>query len=158
MAILRATGTGYWDAFDDTRLVVAGRVSLGSIIGADVDDVPANGRFYAGGGGSVRGYAYQSIGPRDPNYEPTGGLSLIETSIEARYKVTETIGIVPFIDAGGVFEESWFDFGEDVLVGAGIGLRYYSPIGPIRLDVAVPLDKRSDDDVVQFYVSIGQAF
>ena len=116
-------------------------------------------RFYAGGGGSVRGYGYQDLGPRDPVFnDPIGGRSLIEGSFEARIKVTDTIGIVPFVDAGTAFESSFPDFDEQIRVAAGLGLRYYTAIGPIRLDVAVPVNPRPGDPAAAFYISLGQAF
>jgi translocation and assembly module TamA len=120
--------------------------------------VPPDKRLYAGGGGSVRGYKYQSIGPQDEHHNPTGGLSSIIGSLELRYKITDSIGIVPFFDAGGVYEKSVPDFGSDIQYAAGLGARYYTGIGPIRADVAFPLNKRKDDDAFQLYISIGQAF
>jgi len=153
-----------YQAFDSgARFVGAGRIALGSILGASLDEVPADRRFYAGGGGSVRGYAYQSIGPKIPDptqgglLVPTGGLSLAEASLELRVKVTDRIGIVPFVDAGTVSLEEFPDF-SDVRVGAGIGLRYLTPFGPLRVDAAVPLDRRPGDASFGIYAGIGQAF
>ena len=106
---------------------------------ADLDEIPANRRFYAGGGGSVRGYEYQCLRPLGPFGEPIGGRSLLEGSIEARIKVTDTIGIVPFVDAGTAFESSHARFRRARSASRpDLGLRYYTGIGPIRLDVAVP--------------------
>jgi translocation and assembly module TamA len=138
--------------------VLAGRVGFGSMTGADLADIPANRRFFAGGGGSVRGYAYKSLGPQDIFGNPLGGRSLLEGSIEARIKLTDTIGIVPFLDAGTAFEASLPDFKEEIRVAAGLGLRYYTGIGPIRLDVAVPLNRERGDSAAAVYVSLGQAF
>ena len=119
-----------YQALDSSgKVVLAGRAVVGSIFGAEVEDIPADRRFYAGGGGSVRGYAYQGIGPRRDD-TPTGGLSLVEGSAELRFQVTDTIGIVPFIDAGTVSEEEFPDFA-DLKVGAGLGFRYLDPIRPV---------------------------
>jgi translocation and assembly module TamA len=133
-------------------------VAVGSIVGASRDDIPADLRFYAGGGGSVRGFGFQLAGELDEDDNPVGGRSLFETSFEIRANVTETIGVVAFIDAGSAFEASYPDFEEPLRVGAGPGLRYFSPVGPIRLDVGFPVNRRDADDPFQIYVSIGPAF
>ncbi|MCP8937872.1 autotransporter assembly complex protein TamA [Alsobacter sp. SYSU M60028] len=157
MTIGRAGASAYWSVDEDSDIILAGRVGFGTLLGADIDAVPANYRFYAGGGGSVRGYKYQSLSPRI-GLDPTGGLSLLDGSVEARIKVTDTIGIVPFVDAGMAYENRYPDFKETLGIGAGVGLRYYTPIGPIRLDVAVPLNKRAGDRPVTLYIGVGQAF
>ena len=87
-----------------------------------------------------------------------GGRSLLEGSLEARIKITDTIGVVPFVDAGNAFLASYPDFKDQLQFSAGLGLRYYTAIGPIRLDVAAPLNKRPGDKPVAVYVSIGQSF
>ena len=87
-----------------------------------------------------------------------GGLSFFEASLELRFRVTDTIGIVPFIDAGAAYEDPIPDFSEEIRVGAGIGLRYYTPLGPLRFDVAVPLNPDDGDPAFAFYVGLGQAF
>ena len=120
--------------------------------------MPASQRFYAGGGGSVRGYAYRTLSPLGPLNHLTGGRSLFEASVEARIKITNTIGIVPFFDAGMAFASEFPSFKEKIQYAAGLGLRYYTPIGPIRLDVAAPLNPRKGDKPVALYISIGQAF
>jgi translocation and assembly module TamA len=148
----------YFRLAEKPLIVLAGRAGFGSIVGAERDSVPADLRFYAGGGGSIRGYPYQTVGPLVGKV-PIGGRSLFEVNGELRVHITRDIGVVGFIDGGSAFESSAPDFSEDVLWGAGLGLRYYTPIGPLRLDVAVPLDKRNGiDDPFQIYVSIGQAF
>lgn len=154
----KAALSGYYALDADARYVLAARIGLGSIAGAGLDDVPATRRFYAGGGGSVRGYAYRSLSPLGPLGQLTGGRSLFEGSLEARVKITDTIGIVPFFDAGAAFESSIPNFKERLQLAAGLGLRYYTPIGPIRVDVAAPLNPRKGDRPVALYVSIGQAF
>jgi translocation and assembly module TamA len=142
---------------DSNRFVLAGRVAGGSILGAGLSHVPADRRFYAGGGGSVRGYSYQGIGPKDPNDKPTGGLSWFETSAELRIAVTDTIGIVPFVDAGTVSNKQFPEF-SDLKVGAGVGLRYLTPFGPLRVDAAVPLNREKGDPRFGIYAGIGQSF
>lgn len=138
------------------RVVLAGRVAAGSILGAPLAAVPADRRFYAGGGGSVRGYAYQGIGPVVGGI-PTGGLSFAETSVELRIQVSDKFGIVPFVDAGTVSAGAFPDF-SDVRFGAGIGVRYLTPLGPLRVDVGVPLNRRPTDPSFGIYAGIGQAF
>jgi translocation and assembly module TamA len=122
-----------------------------------VSEVPASRRFFSGGGGSVRGYAYQAIGPRLSDNTPQGGVSLVETSLEVRHRFTSKWGGVAFIDAGAIGTERK-PKQEDFRVGAGFGVRYDLGFGPIRADIAVPLGKRSGDPAFQIYLSIGQSF
>jgi len=153
-----ATGSFYYAPLESDRLVLAARGRFGSLAGSSRGDIPANLRFYAGGGGSVRGYAFRSVGPLDNDDDPIGGRSVVEFGIEARFKVTETIGIVPFLDAGQVYETPW-PKGENLRYGAGLGLRYFTGFGPLRVDIATPLNRRKGvDRIYQFYISIGQAF
>ncbi len=140
------------------RVVLAGRLRLGSIVGESTGSIPADRRFFAGGGGSVRGYELQSVGPLDSDGDPVGGRSVVEAGLEARLRLTDTIGIVPFVEGGQVFDDSVPDFSQEPLWAAGLGLRYFTAVGPIRLDVATPINGRSSDDSFQFYISIGQAF
>jgi translocation and assembly module TamA len=154
----RAQGSTYYALDDNARIVLAGRTAIGSVAGAGLADIPANHRFYAGGGGSVRGYRYRSLSPLGPTGEVIGGRSLVETSLEARIKVTDKIGIVPFLDAGNAFLASYPDFSQPLRFAAGVGLRYYTAIGPIRVDAAFPLNPRVGDDSFALYVGIGQAF
>ncbi|HEY5793840.1 MAG TPA: autotransporter assembly complex family protein [Bosea sp. (in: a-proteobacteria)] len=160
VGIVQAKGafSAYYALDEDARYVLAGRIGLGSISGASLDEIPATRRFYAGGGGSVRGYAYRTLAPLGPMNQLIGGRSLFEASVEARIKITDTIGIVPFFDAGTAFEGSLPDFKQRLQMAAGLGLRYYTAIGPIRVDVAAPLNPRKGDKPVALYVSIGQAF
>ncbi|SDO10266.1 autotransporter secretion outer membrane protein TamA [Filomicrobium insigne] len=153
----RAQLASYLALTEERRAILAGRVVVGSVAGASLIDVPATSRFFAGGGGSARGYEYRSLGP-EYRGEVTGGLALAEASAELRLRVTETIGLVPFIDVAAVSSESTFDFSDPLYVGAGIGLRYFSAIGPIRLDAAVPLTERDDRPGFGLYVGLGQAF
>lgn len=149
--------SAYYSLDEKSRYILAGRIRVASVSGGQITRIPANRRLFAGGGGSVRGYAYRSLGPRTPAGQLIGGRSLFEASVEARIKVTDTIGIVPFIDVGNAFASQIPKF-NDLRVGAGLGLRYYTAIGPIRLDVAVPLNKRKGEDAFAFYISLGQAF
>ena len=139
------------------KFVLAGRVAAGSILGASVEDIPADRRFYVGGGGSVRGYDYQGIGPKDPEGNPIGGRSYMELSGELRLQVTDTIGIVPFVDAGTVSEGEFLQSAR-FKVGAGVGMRYLTPFGPLRIDAAVPLNPDPDDPDFGIYAGVGQAF
>jgi translocation and assembly module TamA len=140
-----------------SRTVLAARLALGNIQGAAVEDVPPDWRFYAGGGGSVRGFPFQSIGPRTASGQPAGGDGLLEASFELRLRFGEEWGAVVFVDAGAVSEEGIPGL-RDLSVGAGIGLRYHTPIGPVRVDLAAPLTASAGDSPVQLYVAIGQAF
>jgi translocation and assembly module TamA len=153
------SGSTYYNFNSGDKVVGAVRATFGQVFGITHDQMPADLRFYAGGGGSVRGYAYQLAGPVKGSI-PLGGLSMLTFSLELRFKVTDSIGLVPFLDGGTAFLDSTPDFSnQDILYGAGLGLRYYTAIGPIRLDVAVPINKRTGvDDSFQIYVSIGQSF
>lgn len=143
----------------DAGLDWAGRVSLASALGASRSRIPADERYYAGGGGSVRGYGYQTVGPLEEG-TPTGGRSRFLISQELRWRWTESFGIAGFVDGGVVTEEAVFNSAvDDLRWGTGLGIRYYTPVGPLRLDVAVPLNRRAEiDDSWQFYISLGQAF
>lgn len=140
------------------RFVWANRVRAAVVQGQTLEDVPADKRLYAGGGGSVRGYGYQLLGPLDENNNPTGGRMAFEVGTEGRFKITETIEGVAFLEGGRVSEDSELNSNADFLWGTGSGVRYHTPIGPLRVDLAVPLDKRKPDDAFQFYISLGQAF
>lgn len=141
-------------------VVLAGRVRLGSIYGAGLDSIAPSRRFYAGGGGSVRGYGYRDIGPRDVLGEPNGGRSLVELSVEARVKtglLDNAVSVVPFVDFGSVARGSSPDFAA-LRTGVGVGVRYETGFGPLRLDVGVPLNRQPGDAPVAVYVGLGQAF
>ena len=138
--------------------VLAGRLRLGSILsGGSTFDIPAGRRFFAGGGGSVRGYAYQAVGPRFPDNTPTGGLSLVEASAELRQTIRGPLGAVVFLDAGSVGTQQYPDF-HSLSVGAGVGVRYNLGFAPLRVDLGFPLKRRQGDGPFQVYVSIGQSF
>lgn len=147
----------YVDLGTDHELVLALRGEAGSIMGTTTFDIPATERFFVGGGGSVRGYGYQEVGPIIDG-DPTGGRSMVIGSAEARFKVAGDFGGVIFVDGGSVSLEAQPDL-SDFSVGAGAGVRYYTSFGPLRLDVAVPLNRKDElDKTYQVYVSIGQAF
>jgi translocation and assembly module TamA len=154
-------GSAYLSLHESDRVILAGRARVGSILGESRADIPATKRFYAGGGGSIRGYQYQRVGPLDEENDPLGGRSLLEVGTELRLRVTERFGLVPFVDGGTVYVDPDFSSDQDDTIrwAAGLGLRYYTPIGPLRVDFAFPLNKRDGiDDDFQFYVSIGQAY
>ncbi len=138
------------------RVVLAGRGRIGTIVGLGRDLLAPSRRFYAGGGASVRGYGYQDIGPRDLNNDPIGGRSLSELSVEARVRFGD-FGVVPFVDAGNISAGGLPTLGE-LRIGAGLGVRYYSAFGPIRVDVGTPLNPQPGDPAVAVYVSLGQAY
>jgi translocation and assembly module TamA len=156
---LRAQGdASYYQSVGST--VIAGRVRAATIQGASIDDIAPSRRLYGGGGASVRGYGFQGVGPRDDVGNPTGGASLVEAAIEARIETGlfgGAVEVVPFLDAGSVSRSSTPDFGL-IRLGAGIGLRYKTSFGPIRIDVAAPLNPTAFDSPVVVYVSLGQAF
>jgi translocation and assembly module TamA len=152
------SGSAYWSLDAAHRYVLAGRARLASAFGAGRDRIPPAERLYAGGGGSVRGYESRFVGPLDGNGDPLGGRSAAELGLELRTRISENIGLVPFLEAGAVSESVVPDLDASVQYGAGLGLRYYTAVGPLRGDLAFPLNKRSSDDAFQFYISIGQAF
>jgi translocation and assembly module TamA len=142
------------------QLVVAGRVRVGGIAGASRENIAPSRLFYSGGGGSVRGFGYQEIGPRNVLDQPIGGRSLAEFSIEARVRPKAfggNSGIVPFLDGGNIYPTAYPKF-TGLRLGAGVGLRYYTTFGPIRIDVGTPLGRRPGESPVAVYVSLGQAF
>ncbi|MDP4003129.1 autotransporter assembly complex family protein [Methylobacterium sp. NEAU K] len=160
IVVAKAQGSTYYSLDEESRYILAGRVGFGSVSGAALADIPDNFRFFAGGGGSVRGYPYRTLGPIGPYNLPIGGRSLLEASLEARIKVTDTIGVVPFFDAGTAFASALPDFDEKIRKSVGIGLRYYTGVGPIRADLAFPLDPYKGGHVrpAVLYLSLGQAF
>jgi translocation and assembly module TamA len=146
--------SGYFPVGDS--LVLAGRVRLGTIQGVARENIAPSRRFYAGGGGSVRGFAYHKLGPLAPDGDPVGGRSVNEASAEVRYRFGN-FGVVGFLDAGQAYEDALPRF-SDIRFGAGIGARYYTNFGPLRFDVATPLGRRPGEGRINIYVSIGQAF
>ncbi|MGK7870539.1 autotransporter assembly complex protein TamA [Falsiroseomonas sp. E2-1-a20] len=156
-APLRVTASTYRRVFGSERSIIALRGTIGSLLAQDRLDAPIHQRFFAGGGGSVRGYDYQSIGPRGANGRLVGGASLLEASVEWRQRFGENWGGVAFIDAGTVGSDS-IPSVSDWRIGAGIGVRYHTAIGPIRADIALPLVRQEGSSGYRLYVGIGQAF
>ncbi len=154
---LLAQGTYYLPLDKQAQTVVAGRLRLGRILNGTVDQIPASQRFYAGGGGSVRGFPYQAVGPRLEDNTPRGGVFLFESSFEVRRELTSKWGVAGFVDAGAVGSSGPIDF-QDLAVGVGLGVRYNLGFAPIRVDIATPVARRKGEPLIQAYVSIGQAF
>ena len=153
--------SAYYSLTDN--VLMAFRLGLGLMPGSSWGRIPRTKRFFLGGGGTVRGFAYQELGPHDAEGDALGGLAYTLMNIEARIKITKEIAIVPFLDGGMVYTDMTPDWGQALAWGTGIGLRYATPVGPVRLDVAVPLTgpnltaKKSLSDF-QLYISLGQAF
>jgi len=139
------------------RSVLALRGLIGTAQGASLFSLPPDQRFYGGGSATVRGFKYQSIGPQFPDNKPIGGTSIDAATIELRQRLSGNFGMVAFVEAGQVGENST-PFQGTVHVGAGIGVRYYTAIGPIRFDIAVPLNKQPGNDAFEIYIGLGQAF
>ena len=162
LGFVRFIGEGriYESFLDDDRLTLAARVRTGWLepVSGSADDVPPDRRFYAGGGGSVRGYEYNTVYPaeRDLLGLTPGGQGLVEGSIEARYRFGNNWGAAVFIDGGTAFDD-WAEAG-DLSFGAGIGVRYDLGFAPLRVDLAVPLDENESNDDFALYISLGQAF
>ncbi|MDT1063118.1 autotransporter assembly complex family protein [Paracoccus sp. CPCC 101403] len=157
---------GYYSFGTDDRVTLAGRARLGTVLGPEIDEVPRDYLFYSGGGGTVRGHSFESLGVnviRGPGGTvKTGGMSVVTLTAETRYQIREKIGLAVFTDAGRVWEESGFSGSSDWQAGAGAGIRYRTPIGPLRFDIAVPVgggfEDDDDDGGVQVYIGLGQAF
>jgi translocation and assembly module TamA len=152
-----AQGTYYLPLDKQARTVIATRLRLGRILNGTVDQIPASQRFYAGGGGSVRGFPYQAVGPRLDDDTPRGGVFLFESSFEVRHDLTPKWGMAAFVDAGAVGSSGPIDF-QDLAVGVGVGVRYNLGFAPIRIDIATPVARRKGEPPIQVYLSIGQSF
>jgi translocation and assembly module TamA len=136
------------------RSVIAARALSGKALGATQFSLPPDQRFYAGGSGTVRGYRYQSVGPEFADGNPEGGTNMEALNLELRQRIGESLGFVVFADSGGVSSPS----GSVYRVGVGAGIRYYTSIGPIRFDLALPTKRRPNDDRFEVYIGLGQAF
>lgn len=157
--VIRLTGRHYLDIGEPGRSVLATRGSLGTEPAISIGGIPPDKLFYAGGGGSVRGFVYQSAGPRDNFNNPLGGASVVEANVEFRQRIGKSWGAVAFVDAGSAYPDFMPDFGLFApRVGAGLGARYYTDFGPVRVDVGFPLNRREGDPAFGVYVSLGQAF
>ena len=150
-------GSTYLDVFNDGRSILALRGLVGQVAGAGIFAVPADQRFYAGGSATVRGYRYQTLGPQFPDRIPSGGNAISTGTVELRQRILSSYGVVGFMDVGQV-SANGAPFAGNWHAGAGVGARYYTPIGPIRLDFAVPLNKLPGGDTFEVYIGIGQAF
>ena len=156
--LIQLTGSIYINlAATEGRSVIAVRGLVGSAQGAGTFGLPPDQRFYAGGSGSVRGYAYQSVGPQFADHRPIGGTSVTAATIEYRQRFGQSFGAVAFVDAGQVGETS-APFTGTLFEGVGVGARYYTALGPLRVDIALPLKKRRKDQIAQAYIGLGQAF
>ena len=156
---LELSGATYFGRLPLPGAVFALRAKVGSIVGAETEELPATRRFYAGGGGSVRGYEFERVGPLNDENDPLGGRSVVELGAELRLRLPADLGLVPFVEGGNVYDKSYPTFEEELFWAVGLGLRYYTAVGPLRLDVAVPMNRREGVDAAfQFYVSLGQAF
>jgi translocation and assembly module TamA len=152
-----AEARGYYGFGDAHRFVIAARLKAGAIVGPSLDEIPPDKLFFAGGGGSVRGYAYKSIGIDGPGGALVGGRYLMEGSLEGRWRINDSFGAVAFLDGGAVGDAS-LPSAQDIRFGAGVGIRYYTGFGPLRADIAIPLDRRPGDPSYALYLGLGQAF
>jgi len=160
--ILQASGSGYIDLASfglgtPGRSILALRGLIGSAQGASVFSLPPDQRFYAGGSATIRGYKYQSVGPQFPDNNPIGGTSITAGTIEFRQRLSGNFGAAVFVDAGQVGETSR-PFTGTVHVGIGGGVRYYTAIGPVRVDFALPLNREPGGDRFEIYIGLGQVF
>lgn len=146
-------------AFDkNAKTVLAARAKIGTLVGPSRSETPSNFLYFAGGGGSARGFGFNNIGIVDSAGNVSGGRSVLETSVELRQKLNDSFGVVAFSDAAVVGKDPIIDFSQDFRVSAGLGVRYYTGLGPIRLDVAVPVNPKSGDPKFGIFAGIGQAF
>ena len=154
-ARLYGDGRLYYGIGEQDRIVLAGRFQAGSVVGSEIEGTPPDYLFFSGGGGTVRGQPYESLAIMRGDAE-FGGRSFLGVQSEVRGGVTENIGVVGFVDAGLIGEDA-FGGETESHVGAGLGVRYQTGIGPIRFDLAAPVSGETGEGV-QFYLGIGQAF
>lgn len=154
-------GRAYYSLGQDDRFTLAGRAQLGTVLGTEIQETPRDYLFFSGGGGTVRGQPYQSLGaeaiPGPDGPIKTGGMSIATLNAELRMQVRERIGVVLFADYGQVWDDGSWSGTSANHSGAGIGLRYDTPIGPLRFDVAGPVGGDTGEGV-QLYLGLGQAF
>jgi translocation and assembly module TamA len=151
-------GRGYWGLGEKERTVLAARLQLGNLFGGDVIDIPPDDLFYSGGSGTVRGQAYESLGALQDGV-PSGGRGFLGLSGEVRHDIGDTnFGIVGFADAGYISADAWGGGASAWQAGAGLGVRYATPFGPIRVDLATPVYGDYDGQALYLYIGIGQAF
>ena len=162
-AILQVSGSTYVDIGDwifgakPGRSVLAFRGLVGSVQGASQFELPPDQRFYGGGSSTIRGFKYQSVGPLFPDLNPMGGTAIDAGTIEYRQRFFESFGAAVFVDGGQVSAGN-MPFSGTVRIGTGFGLRYYTPVGPVRLDIALPVNRPPGGDKFEFYIGLGQAF
>lgn len=152
------TGSLYQSLTEDKRHVFAVKLMLGSIFGGNQHEIPPPERFYAGSESTIRGYRYLTVSPLGRHDKPLGGRSMFIYSMELRNRIGKNFGLVFFYDIGNVYKRAYPEFSDGVRQSVGLGIRYYTPIGPIRLDLAFPLNKRHTDNALEAYFSIGQSF
>ncbi len=155
--VMQASGSTYFDLDKSGRSIIALRGLVGDIEGADVFSLPPDERFYAGGSATVRGYKYQSIGPQFADGIPQGGTAIMTGTVEFRQRILDNYGAAIFVDAGKVSTSEPFLAGA-WRIGAGVGVRYYTPFGPLRADVALPLNDQPNGGSFEIYIGLGQAF
>jgi translocation and assembly module TamA len=152
-------GSAYFPLEEEGKFVLASKINIGTIIGGPDRSIPTPEKFFAGSENTLRGYNYYTVSPLDHHDDPIGGRSMAIFTLEGRWKITDEWGAVAFFDAGNVYKPAFPDFNKKVLKSVGIGGRYYTPVGPLRLDVAFPLDRRKHlDSWFQIYFSVGQSF
>ncbi|MDN5569300.1 MAG: BamA/TamA family outer membrane protein, partial [Paracoccus sp. (in: a-proteobacteria)] len=146
---------------ENDKFTLAGRARVGTILGSEIRETPRNYLFFSGGGGTVRGHPYQELGVEEISGPDgpikTGGMSVANATAEIRFQVREKIGLVGFVDYGQVWTDGSFGGDSGNHSGAGVGVRYDTPVGPLRFDVAAPVGGETDSGV-QLYLGLGQAF
>ncbi|MEW7009278.1 autotransporter assembly complex protein TamA [Lentilitoribacter sp. EG35] len=157
-ARVNAEVRAYYAVDKEAKTVLAARAKIGTLVGPTRSEVPTNFLYLAGGGGSARGFGFNNIGITDNSGNVSGGRSVLETSVELRQKLNDSFGVVAFTDAAVVGKDPIIDFSQDFRVSAGLGVRYYTGLGPIRVDVAVPINPKSGDPKFGIFAGIGQAF
>lgn len=153
------TTTAYRSLTGNDRCVFAAKLMLGSILGASEHDIPPPERFYAGSINTLRGYKYLTVSPLGHDHKPIGGRSMMIYSMELRCRLGENFGISPFYEIGNVYSTPYPQLNYPQLQSVGVGFSYYTPVGPLRCDIAFPLNRRRHlDGPVQIYFNIGQSF
>ncbi|NGX42471.1 MAG: Translocation and assembly module TamA [Chlamydiae bacterium] len=153
------TGSIYRPLCRNRRFILAAKASFGTILGSRKKDIPSSERFYAGSENTLRGYKYYTVSPLDKDNDPKGGRSMMIYTLEGRWHASEKWGSVLFYDVGNVYSTPLPQLDKEMLQSIGLGIRYYTPVGPLRLDIAFPLNRRKNvDNSFQIYFSVGQAF